>query len=513
MSYTNGYQTVQQSMNGVITISDGQGTVIENGVITTTAITLNNLIASVTTATCGLWQNLVGTQAITLGTATNPLRTPYNASGTTDVVNYITMFNYVATRVTDLLSSSNTWIGIYNKFSGYISTDFIYCYTTSGEKRLFTDATSNAIINIGTTNTATVNVCDVSISKSGTTLNMNPNTNCNTWNIGTSATTQNIMNIGTYASGGTNQIGNTTNTNVVGLIKTVGSNITHNTGGDIGIGQNSGTSNGVFIGNSTNLNSIGGFNVNKNGVSLGSACANIDTSSVGADMTIGYSNTKNIWIGNTAQTGGVCTIKSFVLSLTSLTGTGGDFFFRLGTAFQNLNSQLGTSSIQFASNTTVGKKEIDVVVTSGTVSGGGGLYLYTNDNTSLITNTVSLLMSIYRGEGLQILTGGICFDKGNLTKANSNTGYFIQTGTATMPNNVNSNTRKELTVTFPVAFSAIPNVVATNAYYNASLTNANKGLVSVGNITVSTFVLMIYNISPTDITVDIPVNWTAIGKY
>ena len=43
MSYTNGNEYIIKSMNGIKTYDDGSGTVIENGAITTTTMTTNDI--------------------------------------------------------------------------------------------------------------------------------------------------------------------------------------------------------------------------------------------------------------------------------------------------------------------------------------------------------------------------------------------------------------------------------------------------------------------------------------
>jgi len=43
MSNTNGYQTLTKSMNGIIVLSDGSGTTISNGTVSTTKLDVVNL--------------------------------------------------------------------------------------------------------------------------------------------------------------------------------------------------------------------------------------------------------------------------------------------------------------------------------------------------------------------------------------------------------------------------------------------------------------------------------------
>ena len=45
MSNSNGTSYTARSMNGIITIDDGAGTVIEDGIITTNGLKTNNILA------------------------------------------------------------------------------------------------------------------------------------------------------------------------------------------------------------------------------------------------------------------------------------------------------------------------------------------------------------------------------------------------------------------------------------------------------------------------------------
>jgi hypothetical protein len=59
MSSTPNNPYLVKSMNGAIMIDDGGGTTISNGTITTTSLSLNNLLASATNTACYLWSNIV----------------------------------------------------------------------------------------------------------------------------------------------------------------------------------------------------------------------------------------------------------------------------------------------------------------------------------------------------------------------------------------------------------------------------------------------------------------------
>jgi hypothetical protein len=114
-------------MNGIITYDDGAGTVIADGTITTTSLSLNNILASSTATAYKLWSNIVsgtvkigsqvqdglivfigkniiirddgiysnsgdliniGTQSgVNLGSTLDPVRTSYSALIDTDITN------------------------------------------------------------------------------------------------------------------------------------------------------------------------------------------------------------------------------------------------------------------------------------------------------------------------------------------------------------------------------------------------------------------------------------------
>ena len=160
MSSTPNNPYLVKSMNGAITIDDGGGTQILNGNITTTSLSLNNILKSTTASAYTLWSNVVsgvikigsqtqsgltvligknigikddgiysnsgdliniGTQSgVNLGSTLDPVRTSYTAIANTDITNllYVTTYvvSYVAGRIANFLTLSNTWTGSKNTF-------------------------------------------------------------------------------------------------------------------------------------------------------------------------------------------------------------------------------------------------------------------------------------------------------------------------------------------------------------------------------------------------------------
>ena len=123
MAYQQGYETNAQSMNGVVTITDGQGTIIQNGTITTNELDVNNLSASAPTQTCSLFANQTAT-GINIG---NPSGATYVRSYWTPVSGY-DVINYAyltTTYYNNLLGLTNIWTGISNTFQNVIYVSLI----------------------------------------------------------------------------------------------------------------------------------------------------------------------------------------------------------------------------------------------------------------------------------------------------------------------------------------------------------------------------------------------------
>ena len=58
MSNSNGTSYTARSMNGIITIDDGAGTVIEDGIITTNGLKTNNILAEYVNQACSIFSNI-----------------------------------------------------------------------------------------------------------------------------------------------------------------------------------------------------------------------------------------------------------------------------------------------------------------------------------------------------------------------------------------------------------------------------------------------------------------------
>ena len=90
MSNTNGANSLARSLNGIITLDDGAGTVIQNGIVKTNGLQTNNILAEYTDQPCSLFANSASSGA-SLG---NPNQATYVRSYWTpisgyDVINYL----------------------------------------------------------------------------------------------------------------------------------------------------------------------------------------------------------------------------------------------------------------------------------------------------------------------------------------------------------------------------------------------------------------------------------------
>lgn len=202
MSYTNGFQTLVQSMNGLLTFNDGAGTVIENGNITTKSLTLNEIYATTLSSSVKLWDNLTSgyaslftsmeTGIISIGTALISGGFMFIGSTTTYITLGIFKFEY-----------NNLQL-----LPGYTSIINLFTEFTTGTCNLFTGLTDGNI-DIGTA------------IESG---NINIGSKSNIF-INTSATTESTIISNNLSASGLVAIGSSVNRNVLGAVEIVGSQI------------------------------------------------------------------------------------------------------------------------------------------------------------------------------------------------------------------------------------------------------------------------------------------------
>lgn len=308
MSNTNGVQTLAKSMNGIITLSDGSGTVIQNGTIT------SSNIDSTTTLTIG------SKYGVTLGSVTAYARTPYTAVLPTDIVNLTCLNNFS----TDLLTKANTWT-LKNTFTSGIITNLIEAITSTASLVIGSNLTNAGSIVIGAV-TGLVNRIG-SIKITDNTLDA---FTTGILNLGTSTANQIILGSSTipprtpYTALSGNDIVNYstmltfTSTGALTSANNVFTGTFNQFNGFLycpnyqAIPQATGnmffgtlTSGIINIGNTTNTNKIGGLNI------LGTA---LDTISGGtSSMTIAPTNTTSLIMGNSTCNVGIRTKSNLVI--------------------------------------------------------------------------------------------------------------------------------------------------------------------------------------------------------
>ena len=325
----------------------------------------------------------------------------------------------------------------------------------------------------------------------------------------TSINPANNINIGSTQTGSL-ILGNSTNVNRIANIKFTTDAITSNSGNDIGIYQDATSTKGVYIGNQNNLNGIGGFLINNLG-NGGSALPNIDTATVSKEMVIGSNNASQIWMGNTNANSQITT-KGLLQVNNGVRIYQSNFY--MSTPPQTfINKALrNETGGQFNSNL-FGKNELDLVCYSGTSSSLSGLCIYSTDtSTSPTSSTATLVSSTIMNRGLYIFTGGLSYDKGNLTSLTSGSGYFTQTGLNTITVNLGAGATTSFSVSFTSSFGVIP--IVTGSLYTAVLNVGAALVLSITGITTSGFTVNFYNSGPaTGAGRVVGCSWTATGAY
>ena len=137
MPNTNGSQSLTKSMNGLIEIEDGGGTVLSDGIVTTNKVITNNIQGQSATDTITLYTDtttglvtlkniILGTNTITTTTPTLPVNlftnqltsAHVNIGGTTTRVN-ISSFNFRDTTTT--VSSPEKAVNLFTNQTGSIN--------------------------------------------------------------------------------------------------------------------------------------------------------------------------------------------------------------------------------------------------------------------------------------------------------------------------------------------------------------------------------------------------------
>jgi hypothetical protein len=122
MSYTNGNEYIIKSMNGIKTYDDGSGTVIENGEISTSIMTTDDMNCLFTLRAPSIITDSLGSStSLTISSIASTL---YDFSVLTKTATEnstkAASTAFVNTAITNLKSATNTWSGPTNTFSNSI---------------------------------------------------------------------------------------------------------------------------------------------------------------------------------------------------------------------------------------------------------------------------------------------------------------------------------------------------------------------------------------------------------
>lgn len=497
MSYTNGVQTLVQSMNGLLVFNDGAGTVIENGVITTQSLSLNNIIANLPTVVVNLWSNF------TTGTAnllTNLTSGTINL-GNTAVSIVVGAVSFVGNSIQTTLTA--TTLNLFSNFDGP-NVNFLTGFLSG-----------------------TVNICS---AMTVGTLNIGRGSNIN---IG-SATTGLLLKLD--GNGLTNQVFISPQAGASGTVK-IGTNENSNQIGSIFIKDNVITATGsgtVKIGTNINLNQIGNILITDNDISTSSGIiilrdhVRLAYETVGKTVASFISFTSGIvssqyFAYQDFKVGGNTNIEYDVRQYVETDGTrlvpGQGFFQSICKSKQFLfsaGSQLPSRALPNINALTMGY--YNGTDNASYIAGGfpyGGIAFGGCGSLNPIASTNYVQSgAIYPYYGLRLNTGGISYDKGNLNASfGGGRGSFIQTGTFTSGVVIPPRGSTTTIVLFTDDFGANP-VVTLGPL---GPTTADAIISSLNYKIVNTFVgavhVMIFNEATLFAIGDYGFNWIAIGSY
>lgn len=540
MSNTNGANSLARSLNGIITLDDGAGTVIQNGIVKTNGLQTNNILAEYTDQPCSLFANSASS-GLSLG---NPNQATYVRSYWTpvsgyDVINYLYL---TTTYYTNLLGLTNVWTGVSNTFNNVIYANAINGIGSnnlsvgSGNgtlnvvgKGMAINAFPSGDINISAsagvvaieglkidttsitpiTSTATVNIC----RNAGNVLFMGNSTGGTAiTGLGTAVDSAGSLYLGTNTTTTALTLGNLSlpntlikNSNALVIGKNPETYVTatglmsapglalKNVAGSCQLGFHSNT-----LGNTENDARI----LVQGGAASGAATASM-TIQAGTISLLGTTNVK---------------VESFTFITSSLQSTNAattvDFFNNGNTPTLNIGNNATTVNVG-------GTKTNLSVNTNYSNEFNAGSSLCWHDFHSYATavndydaRIICSLATAGDGTGqLEFIsknnrfTGGISFSKGNLSTAQN-----IQTGSSSGYAQVAANNTggSPSTITFTTAFTSNP--VVTACANSSSGVNAAGLIISIAAVTTSNFSFYVYNARSVNSGLW-GIKWIAIGGY
>lgn len=440
-----------------------------------------------TSIACSSYQPLTPSGMITIGSAGSQVQTPYDAVSGYDIVNYRTMGGKAV-----LLSSSNVFSGVYNTFQHYINCVAIQTLAVNDTLLIGTTQNSLGTITIGNAtnknNIGELVIQGDSISASaGSTITIDGGTAVSL-NLGTSSTTN-------------TQIGSNSspfNTIGVGALTTTttlsGSNWRTNidsqlSGSTISLGNTSDTTYqaNVIIGQTTGNRTVAIGNASNNNY-IGGLTVNNNTISGASGVNIGTTSTNSSILGSST------TISSNGFYAHEMCAYGNNCFHDFhsnGTVYNDYDARIICSG----GTTTPGQGTLNI--------SGGNIGLYSSVGNIIINGAGNTVLQ----GGSTIFQSGMSFNKGNLTSP-----FFHQNGQYTNASfMINSLTFFSVVITFPTAFSGYPIVVACNG--SGVSTTCAKLIVSATNISNSQFTLCFYNAGASATTGACYAQWMADGSW
>lgn len=561
MSSTTNNPYLVKSMNSTITINDGMGTIIENGIVTANSIKTNNILAEYIDKACSMFNNIYNGVIITLGpyitisdnkidsnsgalqVGTNstlilgdglgitPVRSWYSALTSFDVIN----LDYLQNSYTNfLLGSANTWYGTYNNFEtqvyalniapkypetnltiGTVSTTSTIGKMTIVGNTLDTTDTAG-IINMGITRTNNIGSLRIAGNEFDTAafgVNLN---------IGISAT--NLINMGgqsptvfggtgtrilgnkiDLANAGTLTIGSSTTTSAL----TLSSNSTGITGGTSVITCDNGITATPYLNivqtatqSRLDFHSAGtSFTDTRITASGGTSVNNNGSFNIASGaISLSASNTINLTSTNTTN----------ITSQNGFTSIAG-----YNNAYLEVGAGGNNCFLDFHSyNGTAVNYDARIICNGSTgVAAGTGIIEITGRQTKLSASQTVILTgtNITSNGGPHTMNNGLAFGKGNLTSS-----FFIQTGQTANSTSAILGLNPSGTpfvITFPTAFSAQP--IVTVSLVTGTNNSIVCGLVlSAYALSASGFTCAIYNTRTANTgTQAYACAWHAIGAY
>jgi hypothetical protein len=542
-------------MNGLLTFNDGAGTVIENGTITTQSLSLNNILATITNTSVSLWNNFMtgsvylmtnmagGSVYLATGLSAGNAGVLYLGNELCSIV--LGIFNIVGASIqlglgstvdlfTDLTSGTIT---VGNATVSLVLGSFTFLGTsiqagTLGTFNFFTNVTGSSTVNLfSNMPSGTFN-----IGKGGN-INLGQATTGSLIKIDQNGLDTQVIIAPQQNATGTVLIGSNANTNRIGNLNIVNNTVNPNTTGQtINIGTSNvttanfatsaTTANFATSATTTNINTTSGntFIGSNTGTTRMSGAQNMiyNTTATRPAYLEMYSVPSNVAYSDNfldfhVGGGGANVNYDARINVTAFNTTAegrgniihncgqSEFLYPVGIAPLNRGTNYGIG-FGYVNGIDNGSYIAGYQPWGAVVFGGCG-----NANPIASTNYVQS-MAIYPYYGLRLYTGGISFDKGNLTSGyGSGRGSFIQTGTYTSSTTIAGGNTLTIPITFPSAFGNIPVVTAT--------ANVNGGAGNFLSCTVAVTVvgsMTIYAKNDTGLSTSglaWGINWIAIGSY